>query len=142
MRTERLASLAVLLAALAFVLVIVPAGTETVSYGAMSPDSFPRALGWVVVVLAAVQIVNPFERRSDQIPDRVSLLRALIAMAFTALCAWLIPVLGFLPASMLLAVGACLIVHERRWPVIAAAGLVMPVVIWVTVTMLLERPLP
>jgi hypothetical protein len=142
MHTERLASLAVLLSAIGFVFVVVPYGTETVDYGAMSPDTFPRALGWIVIVLSAIQLFNPFERRSDQIPSFLALLRALGAIGFTAFCAWLIPRAGFLPASMLLATGTCLIVHERRWPVFLAACLVMPMVIWATVTMILDRPLP
>lgn len=141
-RIERFATLIVLLAALGFVFVLVPAGTEAVTYGAMSPDTLPRVLGWIVVALAIVQLVNPFERRSDQIPDPVSLMRALFAMGFVALCTAAIPYAGFLPASMVLGAGACLILRERRWLVIAAASLVMPPVIWALVTMALDRPLP
>ena len=142
MRTERVATLAVLMAALAFVLVLVPRGTEVVTYGAMSPDTLPRALGWIAVALATVQLFNPLERRSDMIPDPISLLRVLFAMGFVALCTFAIPHIGFLPASIVLATGACVILHERRWPVIAVAGLVMPGVIWALVTLALDRPLP
>ena len=110
--------------------------------GMISPDSLPLALGWMIVGLSAIQLVNPFEPLPDEMPDRLGLARALAIIALAAVCAWLIPMTGFLPASMVLAIGACVMMRERRWYVVVIAGVVMPVAIWFAITQLLGRPLP
>ena len=142
MRVDRLVTLCVLLASLAFVFVVIPAGTEKIEGGMISPDSLPLALGWMIIGLSAIQLANPFEPLPDEMPDRLGLARALAIIALAAVCAWLIPMTGFLPASMVLAIGACVMMRERRWYVVMIAGVVMPVAIWFAITQLLGRPLP
>ena len=142
MRADRLMTLFILLASLGFVFVAIPYGTEHVDSGVTTPGSLPRVLGWSIAILAAIQLANPFEKAPEEAPDARQLIRALAVMALAGICAWLIPVLGFLPSAIILSLGACMMMRERRWPIVAIAGLVLPVLIWAAVTQLLGRPLP
>jgi hypothetical protein len=142
MLVDRMVTLAVLLGALGFVFVLVPAGAERIETGTLSPDALPIALGWSIAGLAALQLVNPLARPSPAAPRPAQTLRALGLILTTAACAWAIPRIGFLPATMILAFLVSMAMGERRPPVLAGATLGVPVCIWLVVTVGLDRALP
>lgn len=142
MIVDRMVTLCVLLAALGFLFVLAPAGTERIETGVLSPDDLPDMLGWTIAALAALQLVNPFARPSAEVPSTRQAATAIGLMLSAAASAWAIPHIGFLPATVCLALLASLAMGERRPFVLLAAAVGLPLLVWAVVTIGLDRGLP
>lgn len=142
MSADRLVTLVVLLISLGLIFVVIPKGAEHVETGVMSPDGVPLLLAWTIAVLALIQFVNPFVPAPEEAPDGAQFLRAMGMLALAAVCAWVMPLVGFLAGAVALATGANLMMQERRPAIVLASGLVAPLAIWAIVRFVLERPLP
>ncbi|MEM8617702.1 MAG: tripartite tricarboxylate transporter TctB family protein [Pseudomonadota bacterium] len=142
MTAHRISTLLILLAALAGIYIIIPAGTEAIEYGSFSPGDLPTALCWVIVGLAVLQLFQPDRKHGSEIGSLSEFLRAAAVLSIALAMVWAMPSIGFLPASIVIASSAALIMYERRplWLVLSGVGL--PGFIWVLVTQLLDRNLP
>ncbi len=141
MTLHRISTLLVLLFGLAQYFVIIPAQVETVSYGWVRPNTVPNALAILIVVVAAVQLINsdnPVEER----PTLLHLARALAFFVGVWICAYLMPIIGFLKVALPMALILMLAVGERRWIWLVVGGVFLPTLIWYGTEIVLGRPLP
>lgn len=136
---HRLSGLAILAFGAVLLLWIIPAHTETVSYGWMRPQTLPSACAWALIALGAVQALTSGG------PERLDAGEAALVFGLAALSAaaiWGFGAVGFLVTAPIFAAALVIFVRERRigWAVAAILG--APAAIWVIVTLLLNRPLP
>ncbi len=147
MTADRICTLAILLGAVAFLTAVLPNGAEHLDYGTLSPEVMPKALAYVIILLAAFQLVFPLVSHGETgaQPQRPSPSEALRATAFfllTLLGAGLIQTVGFLIVSVAIATLGCLLMGERRPLWVGLGGVGLPVAIWFVVVFLLDRNLP
>ncbi|OWU85830.1 hypothetical protein ATO6_02705 [Oceanicola sp. 22II-s10i] len=123
----------------ALILWIMPAHTETVSSGWITPQTLPRACGIALIGLGLWLAVFPGGK--VEIDGKEAALCALVA-AVSAAGVWGMGRFGFLFVAPVLAATLVAIIGERRWPWIVAGIAAAPVSIWLLVPVLLGRPLP
>ena len=142
MNAHRVSTLAVLLTALTAAIYIIPAGTEVIDYGTLSPSDVPTGLAWIIAGLAALQLCLPDLGTEAEPIQPMDVLRAGLLFSTVLGMVWAMRHIGFLPASICIAAVAALLMRERRpvWLGLSAVG--MPLLIWVVVTQLLDRTLP
>ncbi|MFC3613945.1 tripartite tricarboxylate transporter TctB family protein [Lutimaribacter marinistellae] len=139
MRADRWSGLVCLLIGVALYVAIIPWQVETVGYGWLRPRTLPRALAVIIALCGLWLLLVPAE---DIRPSSVPWLRVSLFAGLLGAGLWLISLFGFLWVAPGLALAIMTLSGERRplWLVLGAAG--MPLAIWWTVTVLLERPLP
>jgi len=118
---------------------IIPAHTEIVDYGWMRPQSIPNACAILFVFLGIVQIAFPTGATSVGFSElmRVSL------FAIATMCAlWAMERYGFLTITPIFVGALMLLVGERRIGWLLGGVVVLPLTIWLTVVLLLDRTLP
>ncbi|WP_110647510.1 tripartite tricarboxylate transporter TctB family protein [Salinicola peritrichatus] len=104
----------------------------------ISAAFFPRVLIAAVAILAVVLVVFDREKLSVRLPSRATLLTGVGITAGVALIPWL----GVLPVVFLVALGLPLLWGVRRWQVLLAYSLAVPIAIWVVFTLLLQLHFP
>lgn len=139
MTANRVTGLAIALFALALVLFVIPAHTETVASGWLKPDTLPLACGVALLALGLLQAALP--GRADT-PDSGHPARFALALAATAGAGWVMLRGGFLAGSVPLMAGMMVLTGERRPLLIGVASLAIPCGLWLVVDVLLSRPLP
>jgi putative tricarboxylic transport membrane protein len=135
----RLSGLAVAGFGAALLLWIIPAHTETVSYGWLRPDTLPKICAWALAGLGLVQALIP---RGGVSLDRHELTIVALVAALSALTIWGIGRFGFLITGPIFAAVLVWLIGERRPVWIVTALLGAPALTWVVVELLLGRPLP
>ncbi|MFV0512554.1 MAG: tripartite tricarboxylate transporter TctB family protein [Jhaorihella sp.] len=119
--------------------VVIPWQVETVAYGWLKPRTLPRILAVFMVICGAILAIWPPADRMgrDTRWSRAALFAALLAAALA-----LMSRLGFVLIAPVMALVIMLLAGERRplWLILGAGG--MPLLIWLVVAWLLERPLP
>ena len=136
------------LGAVALVYLVANRGYPLDSMASPGPGVFPLAAGLLALVLAAIQAARALWAAEPASPSRdehgaVPASRAPYGMiALLALGTAAIGVLGFLPASFVLALGASRMLGARGWiaPVALAAG--VTVATWAIFVVWLGVPLP
>ncbi|MGH1331063.1 MAG: tripartite tricarboxylate transporter TctB family protein [Paracoccaceae bacterium] len=143
-RAERISGLSVLCFGLAMLFWIIPAHTETISYGWMRPQTLPAIACWGLVALGAAQTLIATSRatQSTPLPNRRDFGRAMLAAALIGAAAWAMGRFGFLPVAPLLSTALLLLLGARRWEWFAIAAACVPLTIWVIIVALLGRALP
>lgn len=137
---DRIAGAAVMAFALALWFIVIPDQVDKADYGWMRPRTLPYILTGALFVLGLLLILTP---KDAQTPEQRSLDRhlggvlALAGFGVFAMGQW-----GFLIAAPVLTAAAAWLVGERRWPMLGAAGILVPLSIWVLVGQVLGRPLP
>lgn len=137
--TNRLLGLFFACFGLLLLFVVIPRQTEVIAYGWMRPQSLPNAAAVVIVVAGAFLAFRPrgvvdFEWRQAG--------GAALYLGLVIAGVYLIALYGFEVVAPLIAMAVMLLAGERRpaWLALGAAGI--PFVIWLAVTVLLDRPLP
>lgn len=142
MNAHRISTLAIFLTALAAIFFVIPAGTEVIDYGTLSPRDFPSILAWIIAGLAVIQIILPDHGTDSEATQLADVIRVGILFAATAGLVWAMLHIGFLPATILLASVAVNLMRERRPIWLGVSVISVPVLIWFIVTQLLDRNLP
>ncbi|MCC2096902.1 MAG: tripartite tricarboxylate transporter TctB family protein [Hyphomicrobiales bacterium] len=127
------------LAGTVFLLAIIPAQTEKVSYGALQPRTFPIVAAVLMMVFGLAQMIRPTGATTFE-PAKAARAALIVAISIAA-----VPVMeyaGYMIAGPILVGVLMLFAGERRWPWIAAGVLIFPALIWVLFEIVLRRPLP
>ena len=136
---NRLSGVAVALFGAAMLLWIIPAHTETVSYGWVKPDTLPKACAWALAGLGLIQALLP---KGEVALDGAEFVIVAVAAVLSAGAIWALGKVGFLVAAPVFAALLIAVIRERRIGWIAATIIGAPALIWVVVDLLLGRPLP
>lgn len=139
MTTDRILGLVVVVFAVLLYFVIVPWQVETVEYGWLKPRTLPRI---VAVILGGCGVALMLRPSGDASPgllhwDRAALFAGVL---IGALCG--MSLFGFVYGAPVMALALMWLAHERRWYWLLFGVVGMPLVIWIVVAVLLERPLP
>lgn len=119
--------------------VIIPYDTEVVDYGWVRPQTVPNSMAWLLVITGVSLVIRPGE---DAPFDLHRSLRAGLFLAILGGGLFLIDRFGFVAVAPGLALLIMVLIGERRplWLILGTVGL--PLLIWFTVAILLQRPLP
>lgn len=119
--------------------VVIPYDTEVVDYGWVRPQTVPNAMAWLLTITGILLAIRP----DGEAPfDLRRSLRAGLFLAILGFGLYLTGRFGFVVVAPGLALSIMVLIGERRpfWLLLGTAGL--PALIWFTVTILLQRPLP
>lgn len=137
--TNRLLGLFFACFGLLLLFVVIPWQTEVIAYGWMRPQSLPNVAAIVIAAAGAFLACRPrgavdFEWRNAG--------GAALYLGLVATGVYLIALFGFEVVAPLIAMAVMLLAGERRpaWLALGAVGI--PFLIWLAVTVLLDRPLP
>lgn len=142
MATDRISALFVIVASLAGIYFLIPAGTERIDYGSLSPHLLPTVLCWVMIAIAAMQLVWVGQTEQPRLPELSEFLRAVFIFIVAAAGAALMQSFGFLMVSICIATIAALMTGERRPLWIAFGGVGLPTLVWFVSVYVLDRNLP
>lgn len=118
---------------------IIPEHTETVEDVWLRPTTLPYIAAAVVVFTSIIHLIFP---RGKAELDISLALRAALFFIIALIGLWLMHVAGFLIAAPLLIAVVMFMIGERR-PLWLIAGIVMiPLAMWSSIVLLLNRPLP
>jgi len=118
---------------------IIPRHTETVDYAWLRPATLPIITAVIVIISSIVHIIFPSGKAQFDVPLA---LRAGLYFVISLLGLCLMYFVGFLIAAPLLVMALMLLVGERR-PLWLIAGIVLiPLAMWSSIVLLLNRPLP
>lgn len=139
MSSNRILGIAATLAGLLLYFVIVPNQTTHLSYGAMSPASFPSAASLVIATAGLALMVFP----SGEIAlNRWQFLRGVLMAIFAGVATLTMVYIGYLYVTPIL-VGSIMILLGERRPLWFATGcIVCPFATWAFFVPLLGRTLP
>ena len=139
MLLNRLSGAFVVTLGLLLYFMIIPAHTEIVDYGWMRPQSIPNACAILFVFLGIVQIACPTGIISIGFSE---LLRVSLFAIVTMSALWAISKFGFMAITPIFVGALMLFVGERRMGWLLGGIVVLPLTIWLTVVLLLDRTLP
>lgn len=120
------------------VLYFIPAQTDNVDYGALSPRDFPYFASLVVIVFGLVQILHPTGSNKYEITEMV---RAGMIIDMALLTLVVMTYAGFLIAAPLLMLVTMLFAGERRVLWLGVGAILLPAMIWALFVMVLGQPL-
>lgn len=137
--TNRLLGLFLALFGLLLLLVVIPWQTEVIDYGWMRPRTLPNAMAALVTLCGVMLALRP--RGAVDFAWRPAG-RAACYLALLSAGLWCIDRFGFELVAPPLALVMMVMIGERRplWLALGVAG--VPLVIWLAVPVLLNRPLP
>ncbi|MGB7302132.1 MAG: tripartite tricarboxylate transporter TctB family protein [Burkholderiaceae bacterium] len=141
--TDRLVGLFFCALALLLVFVIVPSQTEVVDSGWMRPQTVPILMATIIGLCGLALVVMPGNALTPPAAtDWPAFGRAGAYLLGLLASLWLIGRVGFAWASPAIALAIMLSMGERRtlWLFLGAAA--MPMLIWLAIVGLLDRPLP
>jgi putative tricarboxylic transport membrane protein len=139
MTLNRISGLVVAVLGVILLFWIIPRHTETVDYAWLRPATLPIITAVIVIISSIVHLIFP----SGKAEFDVSLaLRAGFYFVISLIGLCLMYFVGFLIAAPLLVMALMLLVGERR-PLWLIAGIVLiPLAMWSSIVLLLNRPLP
>lgn len=139
MTANRASGLFFVLFGLALYALVIPNETELVDYGWVRPQTVPNVAALMLTALGLKQTLLP--EGSVDLPWR-HVLRAGLFLGLAALTVFVMSRVGFLYAAPVFALALMLLVGERRPVWLIAGAAVVPVLIWLAATAVLDRPLP
>ena len=118
---------------------VIPTGTEFVDYGWMRPQTMPNMMAVLIILAGTAMSLNPPHFPEVHWPQVlwVVLYLILLSLGLAAISRF-----GFLPVAPLLALSIMVLIGERRIVWLTAGSLATPFIIWLFVSVLLDRPLP
>jgi hypothetical protein len=139
-RLDRVLGGVVLTFGVSLLVYLIPTFTSPQPDSLTDPSLFPRLAGWMFVFLGGLQIIFPGSMNMTVTVREVSRLTVLTLCLVVA--SVLMPLTGYLPASIALMVVVMLMIYERRplWAVLSVAC--VPIGVWVLFEILLKQPLP
>lgn len=139
MTADRLSGLFFVAFGVLLYLVIIPWQVETVDYGWLKPRTLPRILA---VILGLCGVVLALRPPGDTAHRDTRWARAAVFACVLILSLGLMAQLGFVFVAPAMALAIMVLSGERRpkWLALGVVG--MPLLIWLVVAQLLERPLP
>jgi putative tricarboxylic transport membrane protein len=139
MTLNRLSGIVVVVFGILLLFWIIPRHTEPAHFGWLRPATLPDVTAVVMVISGIIHVLFPVgTAKFDVRPAMRAGLFFLISLAGL----FIMHHLGFLIAAPLLAMVLMLMVGERR-PIWLLAGAVMvPLGIWISIELILKRPLP
>ncbi|MEJ2097287.1 MAG: tripartite tricarboxylate transporter TctB family protein [Deltaproteobacteria bacterium] len=139
MTLNRLSGIVVVVFGILLLFWIIPRHTEPEHFGWLRPATLPDVTAVVMVISGIIHVLFPVgTAKFDVRPAMRAGLFFLISLAGL----FIMHHLGFLIAAPLLAMVLMLMVGERR-PIWLLAGAVMvPLGIWISIELILKRPLP
>ena len=139
MTLNRISGLVVAVLGVVLLFWIIPRHTETVDYAWLRPATLPVITAVIVIISSIVHLIFPSGKAEFDVPLA---LRAGLYFVISLLGLCLMYFVGFLIAAPLLVMALMLLVGERR-PLWLIAGIVLiPLAMWISVVLLLNRPLP
>lgn len=139
MTLNRLSGVVVAVFGLLLLFWIIPRHTESVHFGWLKPTTLPNITAVVMVITGIIHVIFPAGTAEFDVQPAV---RAGIFFVISLAGLFIMHHLGYLIAAPLLAMVFMLLVGERR-PLWLFAGVVMvPLGIWSSIELLLNRPLP
>ena len=118
---------------------IIPQHTETVDYAWLRPSTLPIITTAIVIISSIVHLIFPSGKAEFDVPLA---LRAGCFFVISLIGICLMHFVGFLIAAPLLVMVLMLLIGERR-PLWLIAGIVLiPLAMWSSIELLLNRPLP
>ena len=118
---------------------IIPKQTELVTSGWVRPSTVPKAMAIVIALGGAWAVLRPV---ANEIVPLRHVLRGGWFMAILAIGLYAIDLVGFVWAAPFLVLAFMLSCYERRPVWLAVATLAVPFAIWLSFSVVLERPLP
>jgi len=139
MSLNRISGLVVALIGAILLFRIIPHHTETVDFGWLRPATLPTITAIIVFASGIVHFVYPSGKVEFHAPLA---LRAGLFFVISLAGLFLMHVVGFLVSAPLLVMTAMLLVGERRWLWLISGIVVIPLAMWGSIELLLNRPLP
>lgn len=118
---------------------IIPQHTETADYGWLRPATLPNITAVIVIIASLIQFAFPSGKAEFDVPLA---LRAGLFFLIALLGLFLMYLTGFLIAVPLLVMFTMLLTGERRLLWLTMGIVLIPLAIWSSVELLLNRPLP
>ena len=139
MTSNRISGLVVAVLGAILLFWIIPRHTETVDYAWLRPATLPTITAVIVIIASIVHLIFPAGKAEFDVPLA---LRAGLFLVISLIGLFLMHLAGFLIAAPLLVMVLMLLIGERR-PVWLIAGIVLiPLTMWSSIELLLNRPLP
>ncbi len=139
MTLNRISGLVVAVLGLILLFWIIPRHTETVDYAWLRPATLPIITAIIVIISSLVHLIFPSGKAEFDVPLA---LRAILFFTISLIGLFLMHLVGFLIAAPLLVMVLMLLIGERR-PFWLIAGIVLiPLAMWSSIELLLNRPLP
>ena len=139
MTINRMSGLVVAVLGVILLFWIIPRHTETVDYAWLRPTTLPTITAVIVIISSIVHLFFPSGKAEFDIPLA---LRAGFYFVISLIGLCLMYFAGFLIAAPLLVMVLMLLIGERR-PLWLIAGIVLiPLAMWSSIELLLNRPLP
>ena len=139
MTLNRMSGLVVAFFGAILLLWIIPNHTETVDFGWLRPATLPIITAVIVLISSIVHFIFPTGKAEFDVQPA---LRAGSFFAISLSGLFLMHLIGFRMAAPLLVLVIMLLVGERR-PIWLIAGIVLvPLAMWSSIELLLNRPLP
>ena len=139
MTINRMSGLVVAVLGVILLFWIIPRHTETVDYAWLRPATLPIITAVIVIISSIVHLIFPSGKAEFDVPLA---LRAGLYFVISLIGLCLMYFVGFLIAAPLLVMALMLMVGERR-PLWLITGIVLiPLAMWSSIVLLLNRPLP
>ncbi len=139
MTLNRISGLVVAVLGVILLFWIIPRHTETVDYAWLRPATLPTITAVIVIISSIVHLIFPSGKAEFDVPLA---LRAGLYFVISLIGLSLMYFVGFLIAAPLLVMALMLLIGERR-PLWLIAGIVLiPLAMWSSIVLLLDRPLP
>jgi putative tricarboxylic transport membrane protein len=139
MTLNRLSGVVVAVFGILLLFWIIPRHTEPVHFGWLRPATLPDVTAVVIIISGIIHVLFPSGTAELDVQPAM---RAGLFFVISLAGLFIMNHLGFLIAAPLLAIALMLLVGERR-PIWLLAGAVMvPLGIWISIELILKRPLP
>jgi len=139
MTLNRISGLVVAVLGVILLFWIIPRHTETVDYAWLRPATLPTITAVIVIISSIVHLIFPSGKAEFDVPLA---LRAGLYFVISLIGLSLMYFVGFLIAAPLLVMALMLLIGERR-PLWLIAGIALiPLAMWSSIVLLLDRPLP
>ncbi|MEM7047262.1 MAG: tripartite tricarboxylate transporter TctB family protein [Pseudomonadota bacterium] len=136
---DRCSGLFLVLCSLALFFWIIPTYTEVRDGGWLSPTTIPNSIAALLMVCGILITLRP----TDHVPPHwQEFARAGLYAGVLAAGLWATSWVGFVYTAPVIAFVLMVLIGERRWPWLGLGCVVAPVVIWIVVVYVLQRPLP
>ena len=139
MTLNRISGLVVAVLGVLLLFWIIPRHTETVDYAWLRPATLPTITAVIVIISSIVHLIFPSGKAEFDVPLA---LRAGLYFVISLIGLSLMYYVGFLISAPLLVMALMLLIGERL-PLWLIAGIVLiPLAMWSSIVLLLDRPLP